>query len=171
MKRTRSRGTLATIALAAVACSLLWPIAGTRAADESTAGIKTLADGYTDSFNQHDPHALSMWFTEDGDFISVQQTTSHGRKAIEDHFEELFSARLKNAHRTCTVKNVRFITPDVATVTMDYILTDTIGLNGEKVPVRKGLYDWIVSRQNGKWLISVLHESELPPAPGMVPVH
>lgn len=111
-----------------------------------------------------------MCFTDDADFINVQQANSHGRKAIEEHFVPLFSGRLKNSHRTYTVKSIRSITPGVATVTMDYILAGTIGTNGEAVAPRKGLYDWIVARQNGKWLISVLHESELAPASAMVPV-
>ena len=112
----------------------------------------------------------NVWFTEDADFITVQQAVSHGRKGIEDHFVPLFSGRLANAHRTCTVKSVRFITPDVATVRMDYVLTGTKGANGEDVPARKGLYDWIATRQNGQWLINVLHESEVAPAPALVPV-
>ena len=111
-----------------------------------------------------------MCFTDDADFINVQQADSRGRKAIEEHFVPLFSGRLKNAHRTYTLKNIRFITPDVAAVTMDYVLNDTTGANGETVPPRKGLYDWTVVRQNGKWLISVAHESELAPAAAMVPV-
>jgi hypothetical protein len=53
---------------------------------------------------------------------------------------------------------------------MDYVLSGTTGTNGEAVPVRKGLYDWIVTKQNGKWSINILHESELAPAPAMVPI-
>ena len=44
---------------------------------------------------------------------------------------------------------------------MDDEFSDTTGANGETVPPRKGLYDWTVVRQNGKWQISVAHESEL----------
>ncbi|HWF37530.1 MAG TPA: SgcJ/EcaC family oxidoreductase [Candidatus Acidoferrales bacterium] len=137
------------------------------AADD--AGIKTLIDQFTSAFNGHDSHAVAMCFTDDADFINVQQADSRGRKGIEEHFVPLFSGRLKNAHRTYTLKNIRSITPDVATVTMDYVLDDTTGANGETVPPRKGLYDWTVVRQNGKWLISVAHESELAAAPAMVP--
>jgi uncharacterized protein (TIGR02246 family) len=140
------------------------------AADDTSAGIKSLIDGFTASFNNHDAHGLSMWFTEDADFISVQQANSHSRKGIEDHFVPLFSGRLKSANRTYTIKSIRSISPDVASVTMDYVLTGTTGANGVEVPPRKGLYDWIVVRQNGKWLISVLHESELAPAPAVVPI-
>jgi uncharacterized protein (TIGR02246 family) len=142
----------------------------TGAADDASAAIKNTIDGFNDSFNRHDAHAVAMWFAEDADFINTQQALSHGRIGIEEHFVPLFAGRLKNAHRTCTVKSVRLLTPDVAAVTMDYVLTDTTGTNGEDVPVRKGLYDWIVTKENGKWLINVLHESELAQAPAVVPV-
>lgn len=144
--------------------------AAPAAADDASVGIKSLIDGFTAAFNGHDAQALAILFTEDADFISVQQANSHSRKGIEEHFVPLFSGRLKNAHRTYTVKNIRFISPEVASVTMDYVLTGTVGANGEQLPPRKGLYDWIVVRQNGKWMISVLHESELAPAAAVVPV-
>ena len=74
-----------------------------------------------------------MCFTDDADFINVQQANSHGRKAIEEHFVPLFSGRLKNAHRTYTVKSVRFITPDVAAVTMDYVVAAPPGRTAGKL--------------------------------------
>jgi uncharacterized protein (TIGR02246 family) len=132
-----------------------------KAADDETPAVMKVVNGFTDAFNHHDPHALAMWFTEDGDFINVGEMTSHGRKDIEAHFVPLFTGRLKNAHRTYTVRGIRFLTPTVASVTLNYELTDTLDANGKPVPLRKGLYDWIVTKQNGTWLINILHESEL----------
>jgi len=132
-----------------------------KAAEDESPAIMKLINGFTDSFNQHNAHAVAMWFTEDGDFINVGEMTSHGRKDIEAHFVPLFTGRLKNAHRTYTLRTIRFLTPAVASVTMNYELTDTIDASGKVVPVRKGLYDWVVTKQNGSWLINILHESEL----------
>jgi len=131
------------------------------ASGDDSAAIKHVVDGFTADFNRHDSHALSVWFTDDADFINVQQAVSQGRKNIEEHFVPLFSGRLKNAHRTVSVKSIRFITPDVASANVDYELTGAINVNGTADPMRKGLYDWVLVKQNGKWLISVLHESEL----------
>jgi uncharacterized protein (TIGR02246 family) len=136
-----------------------------NAADDESAAIKNVISGFTDSFNRHDAHAVAMWFTEDADFTNVGQLTSHGRKDIEAHFVPLFTGRLKNSHRTYTLRTIRFLTPTVASVAIDYKLADTIDPNGKVVPLRNGFYDWIVTKQNGKWLINVLHESEPAPAP------
>ena len=169
MKAIRAVGLFAAVLFIFLGIASLSP-KETRAAEDAAAAIKTLIDGFTAAFNNHDARALSMWFTEDADFINVQQAVSHSRKGIEDHFVPLFSGRLKSAHRTYMLKNIRSVALDVASVTMDYTITDTMGANGEALPPRKGLYDWIVVKQNGKWLISILHESELASEPAIVPV-
>ncbi len=135
------------------------------ASGDDSAAIKHVIEGFTADFNRHDSHAVSAWFTEDADFINVQQADSQGRKNIEDHFVPLFSGRLKNARRSVSVKSIRFITPDVAVADVDYELTGAINVNGTADPKRKGLYDWVLVKQNGKWLISAFHESELAAAP------
>jgi len=140
-----------------------------NAADDESSAIKSVITGFTDSFNRHDAHAVAMWFTEDADFTNVGQVTSHGRKEIEAHFMPLFTGRLKNSHRTFSLRTIRFLTPTVASVAMDYELMDTIDPSGKVVPLRKGYYDWVVTKQNGRWLINVLHESELAPAPAVTP--
>jgi uncharacterized protein (TIGR02246 family) len=127
--------------------------------DASTA-IKNVIAGYVDSWNRHDAYAASMSFAEDGDFINVEQAVFRGRKGIEEHLVPMFAGRLKNAHRTYTVKSIRFLTPQVAVVYMDYEITGTKGIDGADVALRKGLYDCVVTGRNGKWLINVLQESE-----------
>lgn len=154
---------LGTVILAA-------PKPARAAAEDDSAAVKSVISGFTESFNRHDAHAVAMWFTDEADFTNVGQVTSHGRKSIEEHFVPLFAGRLKNAHRTCTVRAIRFLNPTVASVAMDYELARTIDANGSEVPLRKGFYDWIVTKQNGKWLIDVLHESELAQAPAVMPV-
>jgi uncharacterized protein (TIGR02246 family) len=139
-----------------------------KAAEDESPAIMKLIDGFTDSFNQHDAHAVAMWFTEDADFINIAEMTSHGRKDIEAHFVPLFTGRLKNSHRTYTLKTIRFLAPAVASVTMNYELA-TIDASGNVAPPRKGLYDWVVTKQNGRWLINILHESEQGPAPAGTP--
>ena len=171
MKPTRPAAWLIFVALVVIGTGFLaLPARALAADDDASAAIKSMVDGFNDSFNRHDPHAVAMWFADDADFINTQQAVSHGRQGIEEHFVPLFAGRLKNARRTSTIKSIRFITPEVASVTMDYVLSGTTGTNGEAVPVRKGLYDWIVTKQNGKWSINILHESELAPAPAMVPI-
>jgi len=131
-----------------------------------SAAIKLAVDGFVADFNRHDAHASAAWFTDDAEFTNVQQVTSHGRKDYEDHMVQVFKTRLKNAHRTVAITGIRFLAPDVATVTMTYELGGTMGPNDTELPLRKGVYRWVLTRHNGRWLIDIMEESEpLQPPP------
>ena len=77
----------------------------------------------------------------------------------------LFAGNLKAVHRTDIVKSIRFLTPNLASVDADTLLTGTLAADGSEVPPRKGLMVTTMTKQNGRWLISVFHEVEFPPAP------
>jgi len=160
MTKTRAQLAVAIVTMILLSVGLLGSRHALASGDDSAA-IRHVVNGFTADFNRHDSHAVSTWFTEDADFINVQQAITQGRKKIEDHFVPLFSGRLKDAHRTVSVKSIRFITPDVAVADIDYELAGAINVNGTADPMRKGLYDWVLVKQNGKWLVSAFHESEL----------
>jgi uncharacterized protein (TIGR02246 family) len=137
-------------------------------AGDSTA-IKAAVDGFVADFNRHDAHASATWFTDESEFTNVQQVTSHGRKDYEDHMVQVFKTRLKNAHRTVSITNIRFLTPDVATVTMTYELAGTLGPNDAELPLRKGVYRWVLTKRNGRWLIDIMEEYEPVQPPSSAP--
>jgi hypothetical protein len=60
------------------------------------------------------------------------------------------------------VKNVRFLTSEIAQVDADWEMTGTKAADGSENPTRKGYLDWVVAKVNGQWLIVVFHESEFP---------
>jgi uncharacterized protein (TIGR02246 family) len=101
-----------------------------------------------------------MWFVDDGDFVSVSGVTFHGRKAIADHYVTAFSSTLKDAHRTDTVKSIRFLSPVIASVDVDWEMTGARTAGGAERPLRKGLLEPVLIKQNGRWLIAVFHETE-----------
>jgi uncharacterized protein (TIGR02246 family) len=156
---------LAFIAFACFGAVGLSGLQQAKAADSDTAGVKAVVDAYMDAFNKHDPHAVANLFTEDGDFTNGRLITAHTRKTIDEHLVPVYSSVLKNSHRTYTLRSIRFVTPDVAVVATDYELSGTTGPNGAEVPTRKGLLQWVVAKQNGKWYIDVLNENEVPPPP------
>ena len=161
---TRVRAALAALIFVAFPLAATWakPVDSHEA---DSAAIKKLFADFTKGFNNHDAHGVAMQFTEDGDFINVAAATTHGRAGIEQHLAPLFAGRLKSAHRDVTMRGIRFLRPDTATVDIDYEMSGVMGPDGATVPSAKGLYDWIVVKQNGHWLIAVLHESNLPAAP------
>ena len=128
---------------------------GTSNRDADTAAIKQTVAAFQDTWNTHDAHALAMKYVEDGDFSSVKGEDSHGRKQLEDHYTTVFGTFLKNAHTTDTVRSIRFLGPDTASVDIDWLVNEPSAPGGV---LRKGLLTWIVTKRNGQWMIMIYHE-------------
>src|ERR1700731_1350248 len=155
----------------AIALILFAPPPASRAQDsakptqaDSTAIKQTFTDFY-ESFSHHDAHATAMTFAEEGDFTNMRGIHRHGRTEIETWFANLFKVNLKSSNRPDTVRSIRFFSPQVATVDADTVITGTKAADGSDVPPRKGLMIVTMTKQNGRWLISVFHEAEFPAPP------
>jgi uncharacterized protein (TIGR02246 family) len=143
----------ALVALAFSAAGAQAQMASGRDAD--TAAIKQFVTNFADTWNSHDAHGVAMHYVEDGDFTSIKGEPSHGRKELEDHYTTIFGTFLKNAHTTDTVKTIRFLGPDFATVDLDWLVTEPSAPGGV---LRKGLLTWVLTKRNGQWMILVYHE-------------
>ena len=127
--------------------------------DADSAAIKQCVAAWEEAWNRHDAHATAMRYVEDGDFSSTTGIPSHGWKELESHYNEIFTTFLKDAQRTDTVKSIRFLTPEIASVDIDWQMTGAKTRDGKDAPNRKGLLTWIVTKHNGQWMITIYHES------------
>ena len=123
--------------------------------DSDAAAIRQFVAGFQDTWNSHDARGVAAHYVEDGDFSSVKGEPSHGRKELEQHYTTIFSTFLKNAHTTDTVRSIRFLGPDLASVDLDWLVNEPSAPGGV---LRKGLLSWIVTRRGGEWKIVVYHE-------------
>jgi uncharacterized protein (TIGR02246 family) len=149
-----------TKAATTVLLFLTFSAAGSRAQtvanrDADSAAIKQTVAAFADTWNSHDAHAVAMRYVEDGDFASVNGEPSHGRKELEDHYHTIFTTFLKNAQTTDTVRSIRFLAPDLASVDIDWLVKEPSAPGGI---LRKGLLTWILSKRNGQWMIVIYHE-------------
>lgn len=162
MIRKSLRAALAAFVLISIFAAFRLAKAQSNAADD--AAIKQLVANFSASFNNKDAHACAMLFADDGELTTVRGETTHGRADLEKHYQTVFSTFLKNAHRTDTVRSVRFLTPTIASVDTDWKLTGATSPNGtEPAPaVREGLLTWIVTKRDGRWSITLFHELDFP---------
>lgn len=131
-------------------------------AGADSLAIKQVVAGYSEAFNHHDAHATAALFAENADFTNLRGANRHGQKDIEQIFVTLYAGILKNAHRTDTVKNVRFLTPEIAVMDDLWEITGSTAVDGSESPARKGLFDWVLTKVKGQWAITVFHEAEFP---------
>jgi len=160
MGRTRSALVISLAVLFALSVPVRGAFAQSNGSEADTAAIRHVVAQFLDAFNHHDAQGWAMPFTEDGDFTNVTGLTRHGRKEIEERFKKLFEGPLKNAHRTVDIRHIRFIKPDVAAVDAEWALTGSTAADGAENPVRKGIFTWVMVKQDGKWQFADFHESE-----------
>jgi len=130
--------------------------------DADSSAIKQVVAGYSKAFNHHDAHATANLFAEDADFTNLRGVNRHGRKEIEQIFVTLYAGVLKNAHQTDTVKNVRFLTPEIAVMDDLWEINGSTAADGSENPARKGIFDRVLTKVKGQWVITAFHEAEFP---------
>lgn len=121
---------------------------------------KVLAD-FTDAWNKHDAKSFSNVFSEDVDFTNVVGKSSTGRIEIEKFHAPGFATKWKDSYQKITQSKIRFIKPDVAAVDAWWEMTGLKGPEGQDMPPRKGLLNFIMTKNNDTWLITVMHNMDL----------
>jgi uncharacterized protein (TIGR02246 family) len=126
--------------------------------------IKRLVSDFEGAWNKHDAHAFAETFAEDADFTNIVGAGAQGRPAIEQFHATRFETMFKQSHLVATDVHTRYITPSIASVDVHWEMTGAMMPDGKPIPLRSGLLNWLVTKQNGKWLITVMHNQELTPA-------
>ena len=130
--------------------------------EQNENGIKQVLRSSVDAWNRHDAKAFSMAFAEDADFTNVVGMSAHGRTEIEKFHAPMFATRFKDTHLTMTDTKIRFITPDAGAVDAHWEMTGAKGPDGQEIRLRKGLLNFVMTRSNSQWLITVMHNMDLP---------
>lgn len=131
--------------------------------EQDEQGIKQTLTSSVQAWNRHDAKAFSMAFADDADFTNVVGMSAHGRAEIEKFHAPMFATRFKDTYLTMTDTKIRFLTPDIAAVDSHWEMTGAKGPDGQEIPLRKGLLNVVMTRSNGQWLTTVMHNMDLPP--------
>ena len=73
-----------------------------------------------------------------------------------------FATNFKDSNQKITETKIRFITPELAAVDARWEMTCARGPDGQEIPLRKGLLNFIMTRSSGQWLIMIMHNMDLP---------
>ena len=134
---------------------------GDTASVKDEEGIRKVLTDFTGAWNKHDARAFSNVFAENADFTNVAGRGASGRGEIEKFHAPLFASRFKDTHQKITKSKIRFIKPDVASVDAWWEMTGVKGPEGQDMPPRKGLLNFIMTRHGDNWLIAVMHNMDL----------
>jgi len=129
-------------------------------APEDEAAIKQVIAGFSEGWNNHDARAMCASLAEDVQWVSWRGDVSHSRKQVEDDHATLFAGLYKNSHRTDTVKAIRYLTPELASVDNYWSMTGAKMRDGSDWPYRAGYVNFLMAKRGGRWVIIVSHTAD-----------
>jgi uncharacterized protein (TIGR02246 family) len=136
-----------------------------EAAESLRPQLRVFVAAYEDTFNRHDPAAISAFYTEDADIVVRNSPVIHGRQAIIDWWRAYFSKLrpqpldrdtwFESMKAILIIDEIRMIGPDVALVDISATAAARQA-DGGPLPVRYARATWVVVREGGEWLIAAL---------------
>ncbi len=158
LSERRLAGVLRT-ALTILSASAVVPLVPALLSAQTTAqdsvAVAARIDAYKTAWDTHDASAVAAFFTEDADFVMGNQPASVGRRAIQEWWRDYFSSQEPERHLGLDVHSVRFVTPDVAVVTLTTTTGGRDGL-GRDLLARRFRGTWVLHRHGGEWMISAM---------------
>jgi uncharacterized protein (TIGR02246 family) len=133
--------------------------AANDSADE--AAVRALYQQLMDGWNQGSGDAFAAVFTEDGDLIGFDGTHFKGRQEIAPFHQRLFDKWLKGSRLVGEVKDVRFLSPDVAL--MHAVGGTVMRGKTDPVPERDSIQTLVATRQDGEWRLAAFQNTRLHP--------
>src|SRR5437588_9957055 len=129
-------------------------------APEDEAAIKQVIAGFSEGWNNHDARAMCASLAEDVQWVSWRGDVSHSRKQVEDDHATLFAGLYKNSHRTDTVKAIRYLTPELASVDNYWSMTGGKMRDGSGWPYRAGYVNFLMAKRGGRWVGNLPHPAD-----------
>jgi uncharacterized protein (TIGR02246 family) len=124
-------------------------------ADEALTHVRAQVEAYEDAWNSHDAAAVAAFFTHDADMVMGNGPRIEGREAIAEWWARYFSAISGNRAGTIELESLRLLGPHVALANVNTLTAGRSG-NEEELPARRARGTWILTVQDGQWLISAL---------------
>src|ERR671911_1780695 len=128
-----------------------------HAADE--VAVRDLYRELMDGWNRGSGEAFAAVFTEDGDLIGFDGTHLKGRAEIATFHQELFDKWLKGTRLVGRVKDVRFLSSDVAL--MHAFGSTVMRGKTEPAPERDSIQTLVAVRRDGQWRLAAFQNTRL----------
>ena len=156
---------LALMAFPFVVCLLAEP--------NDEGDVRQVVSGFAETWNRHDLEAFGRLFAPDADFVNVGGILLKGRHEIQSHHAWSHGAIpesvpdpqaqpqhygiFKNSTMKFDTMDVRFLRKDVALAHVNWQLSG----DARTSTPRRGVFLFVLTRQDGSWLISAAQNTEI----------
>lgn len=155
-----SRTLLTTLAIAGIwiftAPAWKTEATNTRAVDE--AAIRENVRMMEAGWNTKQGALFAQPFAENADYVVINGRYVQGRKAIEKEHQQIFNTVFKNTNLRLTVKQIRFLRPDVAVV---HVTGQRDAIKNEKDPVFGAFMTLVMTRDKQGWRIAAFQNTHI----------
>ena len=154
-------------------CAVILGAGIVHAASSDEEAVRKAVNGFPETWNRHDMNALRALYTPDADFVNVNGIHWKGRESILSNTAFLHGAIpadsagvtlpksaygiFKTSNLTFKQIDVRFLRKDVAVA---HVQSELQGDAGTK-DTRHSLLVMILTKENGRWLIAVVQNTEI----------
>ena len=149
------------ILTALVACALNGPARasvtpGTNAADEAAVreNVRQMEIGW----NTKSGAVFAKPFAADADYVVVNGMHLRGREAIEQGHQRIFDTIYKHSIVSLSIKQVRFLRPDVAVV---HVQGNNKTRQGEETRETNVLVSLVMTKEKGDWKIAAFQNTPI----------
>ena len=124
--------------------------------------LRNIPQRLIDAWNVYDAKAFAAPFAENAVFIHIYGGQLDGRAAIEEGHRFIFDGVYKGSTNSATVREVRFLRPDVALVLWEGHLR----FQGGDIHARPTA---LATKENGEWVIQAFQNTRITELPGGPP--
>ena len=125
------------------------------------AAVRALYGELMDGWNHGSGEAFAAAFTEDGDLVAFDGTHFEGREEIAPFHQELFDRWMKGSRLVGQVKDVRFLSPDVALI--HAVGSTVMRGKSEPSPERDSIQTLVAVRRDDGWRLAAFQNTRVRP--------
>ena len=135
-----------------------------KTTENRVADVEAVRDLYRelmDGWNRGNGEDFAAVFAEDGDLVAFDGTHFEGRAEIAPFHQELFDKWMKGTRLVGRVKDVRFLSPDVALM---HAVGGTV-MRGKSAPTpeRDSIQTLIATKRGGEWRLAAFRNTRVRP--------
>jgi uncharacterized protein (TIGR02246 family) len=121
--------------------------------------IRELFTRLEETWNAGNATAYGECFTPDSDYITFEGSHLQGRAANIESHRKLFDTFLKGSKLTGQIKDIRFLSPDVAVLHA----TGNVQLRWQARPApgRESIQTYVAVKRDGTWRFTAFHNSRI----------
>ena len=116
--------------------------------------LRGLAQQLWDGWNGRSGNTFAAPFAEDADYVVVDGIRIKGRDVIAAGHQQIFDTIYRDSHNTATVRNIRFLSDDIAVAHVEWNLTLQ-----QDTAVHKAMATAVMARNDGSWSIAAYHNT------------